>query len=96
MWKTIGPTYTRPLPKGKGVLVVFALMMAVSGCAHRTPAVDNGAAAQGQAFLTQLKAVPAAKRPDYIKDHPDGVKSIVASRDKNLMLEYQGVIRSGR
>ena len=77
------------------VVGVSTLVVVLAGCGHHGPPVDGNAASQGQAFITQLKSVPADQRLDYIKDHPEGVRSIVASRDRALMDQFQGVIRSG-
>jgi len=76
-----------------GLILTLAIL---AGCGHHDPAVNTDAAAQGKAFITQLKTIPATERQDYIKDHPEGLKSVMASRDRSLIDQFQGVIRSGR
>lgn len=68
----------------------------LAGCKSTPPPVDVTADQQGRSYVAAVKALPANQRSAYAQAHPEGVKAVIDSRDKQLFIDYTVALRSGQ
>jgi hypothetical protein len=71
--------------------MAWLVLLVAAGCAHH--GVNAPQAQTGRAFVNALKALPPGQRAAYAQQHPEGVSAVMASRDKQLYVDYNSTIR---
>jgi len=76
------------------IMLAIVSVVATGGCAQKGPPARS--LADGRAYVDAVKLLPVDQRQSYIRSHPDGLKSVMNSRDQNLIGEFQGALHGAR
>ena len=76
------------------ILTVATMLVSAAGCSQKSAPPSTHADAQ--VYLDTLKGMPADQRSAYMRAHPAGMQSVMASHDKNLTDQFHAMMSSSR
>jgi predicted small lipoprotein YifL len=71
-------------------IAVSAMLIVAVGCGHKSPPASS--ATDGQNFVNSVKNLPADQRAEYVRAHPDGLRSVMNSGNQDLMRQFRGAL----